>query len=117
MGILSNGEERMVVVEFSIIPLGVGTSVSKFIAPALKEMEKRNIKYEVTSMCTIFEANSVKEVLEVIAAAHEAVFKNRVNRIVTMIKIDDRRDKKISMKGKVESLLSHLKKNRDECGD
>ena len=107
----------MVVVEFSIIPLGVGTSVSKFIAPALKEMKKRNIKCEVTPMCTIFEANSVKEALEVLAAAHEAVFKTGVNRIVTMIKIDDRRDKKISMKGKVESLLSHLRKNRDECGD
>ncbi|RJS85467.1 thiamine-binding protein [Candidatus Bathyarchaeota archaeon] len=100
----------MVIVEFSIIPLGVGTSVSKFIASALKEIEKRKIEYEVTSMCTIFEAESVKEALETIVVAHEAVFKSGVNRIVTMIKIDDRRDKKISVEGKVKSLLSHLKK-------
>ena len=44
----------MVIVEFNVIPLGVGVSVSKFLVPALKELEKRNVKYEITPMCTIF---------------------------------------------------------------
>ena len=33
-----------VIVEFSIIPMREGTSVSKLIAPAIKELEKRGVK-------------------------------------------------------------------------
>ena len=99
----------MVIVEFNIIPLGVGVSVSKFLVPALKELEKRGVKYEVTSMCTIFEAKNMDEALEIVRAAHEAVFEADVKRVVTTIRIDDRRDKEGSMEEKVESLKTQLK--------
>ncbi|RLI37298.1 thiamine-binding protein, partial [Candidatus Bathyarchaeota archaeon] len=52
-----------------------------------------------------FEAESLDEALKVVRAAHEAVFKAGVGRVITTIRIDDRRDLKRSMEEKVESLL------------
>ncbi|MEM3713133.1 MAG: MTH1187 family thiamine-binding protein [Thermoproteota archaeon] len=93
-----------VIVEFSIIPMGEGTSFSKIIAHAVKELENMGVKHELTPMCTVFEANNVKEALEIIGNAHEAVFKQGVKRIITLVKIDDRRDVDRKMEDKVESL-------------
>lgn len=47
----------MAVMEINIVPLGTKTpSVSKYIAEALKELEKeKGIKYTLTSMGTIVE--------------------------------------------------------------
>lgn len=99
-----------VIIEFNIIPLGKGVSVSKFLRPALKELDKRKIKYEITPMCTIFEAKDIKEAFDLVRAAHEAVFKAGVKRVVTTVKIDDRRDVNKSMEEKVKSLKKAIKK-------
>jgi len=99
-----------IIVEFNIVPLGVGTSVSKFLAPAIKELERLRVKYEVTPMCTIFEAENVEEAFNIVKAAHEAVFGENVKRVVTTVKIDDRRDVKRGMKEKVESLKKEVRR-------
>ena len=94
----------VVIVEFNIIPLGKRTSVSKFLAPALKELDERKVRHEITPMCTIFEAKNVGEAFDLVKAAHEAVFQGDVKRVVTTVKIDDRRDVEKSMEEKVKSL-------------
>ena len=66
------------------------------------------MKHEITPMCTIFEAISVEEAFNVVKATHEAVFKTGVERIVTTVKIDDRRDIEKSMDDKVKSLTKKL---------
>jgi uncharacterized protein (TIGR00106 family) len=99
-----------VIVEFTIIPLGVGISVSRFLAPAVHELEKRKVKYEVTSMGTIFEAKNVEEAFKLVREAHESVFEMGVKRVVTAIRIDDRRDGERSMEDKVKSLKALVKK-------
>ena len=99
-----------VIVELSITPLGEGVSVSKFLIPALKELEKHGLKYNITPMCTVFEAGSVEEAFRVVEAAHEAVFKIGAKRVVTTVKIDDRRDIRRDMEEKVKSLEKAIKK-------
>jgi uncharacterized protein (TIGR00106 family) len=99
-----------VIVEFSIVPLGEGLSVSKLLAPAVEELEKREVKYEITSMGTIFEAKNIQEAFWLVAEAHEAVFGEGVKRVVTSVRIDDRRDGERSMEDKVESLKRLVKK-------
>lgn len=101
-----------VIVEFNIIPLGKGVSVSKFLAPALKELDKLGVRYDVTPMCTVFEAESVEEALHVAKVAHEAVFKTGVKRVVTTVKVDDRRDVERSMEEKVKSLERVIERGR-----
>jgi len=97
-----------VIVEFSIIPMGEGASVSKILAHAIKELDKMRVKYELTPMCTVFEANNVGEALRIVATAHETVLKQGVKRVVTLVKIDDRRDVERSMEEKVKSLETAL---------
>jgi uncharacterized protein (TIGR00106 family) len=105
------GVMRMaVIVEFTIIPLGVGISVSQFLVPAVEKLEKRKVKYEVTSMGTIFEAKNVEEAFKLVREAHESVFEIGVKRVVTAIRIDDRRDGERSMEDKVKSLKTLVKK-------
>lgn len=60
-------------------------------------------------MCTIFEAKSIGEAFEVVRVMHEAVFRGSVKRVVTTVKIDDRRDRESSMKEKVAVLKTELR--------
>jgi uncharacterized protein (TIGR00106 family) len=55
-------------------------------------------------MGTIIEGD-LKALFETILKMHEVPFKAGALRVVTTIKIDDRRDKKTSSKGKVEAVL------------
>ena len=100
----------MVIAEVSIIPLGTKTpSVSKHLARALRALrQEKNIKYKLTSMGTIMEGD-LGDILRVVKNMHEGTFDGEVMRVVTTIRIDDRRDKTLSMNGKTESLLKELK--------
>jgi len=99
----------MALVEVSIIPLGTPTpSVSQYIAKAVKVLEgEKDIKYELTAMGTIIEGD-LDRVLTLARKMHEAVFNAGTMRVVTTIKIDDRRDKSSSMSSKMESLKREL---------
>ena len=83
----------MAVVEVSITPLGTGTpGVSEYVAGCIRVLRETGLKYQLTSMGTIIEGD-VGEVLEVVRRMHEEPFAAGANRISTLIKIDDRRDK------------------------
>ena len=99
----------MAIAEVSIIPLGTKTaSVSRYVARAIRALrQEENIKYEITSMGTIIEGD-LEEVLRVVKKMHQSTFGEGVARVVTTIKIDDRRDKPLSPRGKIESLLKEL---------
>ncbi|MCR6623883.1 MAG: MTH1187 family thiamine-binding protein [archaeon YNP-LCB-024-027] len=99
----------MIIVEFSIIPIGVGTGLSGYVAEAVKVLDKRKVKYQLTAMGTIFEAKDLKEAFEIIMEAHEAVIKAGAMRVITNIKLDDRRDKEESMERKVKAVMEKLR--------
>jgi len=100
----------MAVIEVSIIPLGTGTaSVSKYVAQAVEALQgEEDIKYEPTAMGTIIEGD-LERLLALARKMHEAVFAAGVMRVVTVITIDDRRDKKSSASGKIKSLKRELR--------
>jgi len=102
----------MPIVEISIIPLGTGSpSVSKYVASAFSVLRKeKGIKYELTSMGTIIEAPSLKKLLSIAEKMHRRVFSSGVKRVVTTIKIDERKDKKVTLEGKVASVRDKLSK-------
>jgi uncharacterized protein (TIGR00106 family) len=97
-----------VVVELNIIPLGKGVSVSTWLVPALHALETRRVKYELTPMSTVFEAASVADAFDVAQAAHEAVIRAGVTRVVTTLKLDDRRDVATRMEAKVSALKQRI---------
>lgn len=99
----------MAIAEVSIGPLGTkNPSISQYVAKAVKVLQsEKNLKYEITSMGTIIEGD-LDKILVVVKKMHEVTFGEGVSRVVTTVKIDDRRDKTQSMKGKVDSLKKKL---------
>ena len=99
----------MAIAEISVIPLGTKTpSASKHVARAVRVLrEEKNIKYEITSMGTTIEGE-LDKILMVVKKMHEETFSKEVARVITVVKIDDRRDKAISMEGKSDSLKREL---------
>lgn len=99
----------MAIAEVSIVPLGTETpSVSQYVARAVKLLEQeRGIKYELTAMGTIIEGD-LDRILAVVKKMHEEVFGEGVARVLTTVKIDDRRDKAQGIKEKVDSLKRRL---------
>ena len=95
----------MAIMEISIIPLGTKTpSVNRYIADALRILGKeKNITYELTAMGTIVQEDSLDLLLTLAKKMHRAVLGEKIKRVVTTIKIDDRKDKKISIEEKVRS--------------
>jgi len=101
----------MPIMEISIVPLGTKTaSVSGYVADAVKLLkEQKGIKYELTSMGTIIEADSVGKLLVIAGKMHKTVLKDKIKRVVTTIKIDDRKDRKLTAKGKIKSVQKRLR--------
>ena len=99
----------MVIAEISVVPLGTKTtSVSQHVARAVKVLEQeKDIKYEMTAMGTIIEGD-LDKILAAVKKMHERTFGEGVVRVVTTIKIDDRRDRAQGMKEKVDSLKKKL---------
>jgi uncharacterized protein (TIGR00106 family) len=99
----------MAIAEISVVPLGTKTpSVSPYVARAVKVLEReKDIRYEITPMGTIIEGD-LDRILAVAKKMHEGTFGEGVARVLTTVKIDDRRDKTRGMKEKVDSLKKKL---------
>src|SRR4030042_2975623 len=88
-----SGGESMAIAEISVVPLGTKTpSVSQYVARAIKVLEReRDIRYEITAMGTIVEGD-LDRILALVKKMHEVVFEEGVARVLTTVKIDERRD-------------------------
>jgi len=102
----------MALVEVSIIPIGTGNpSLSRYVARAVEILRsEKDIRYELTAMGTIIEGDLAR-VMTLVKRMHDAVFDTGVMRVVTMVKIDERRDKASSLTSKLESLKRELGHN------
>jgi len=94
----------MIIADVSVAPIGVGTSLSSYVKEAHAAIKAANVKYYAGPMGTTFEAETLDQLFSIIKAAHEAVVNAGAQRIVTTIKIDDRRDKDARMDAKVKAL-------------
>jgi uncharacterized protein (TIGR00106 family) len=94
-----------VIAEFSIHPIGEGTSVSRYVRAALAELRKaRGLRLQVTPMATVIEARRLSEILTAVGAAHESLFSLGARRVDFTLRVDDRRDKERRMEDKVRAL-------------
>ena len=85
--------------EFSVTPIGKGTSVSKYVARCLKIVDASGLDYRMNAMGTVVEG-SFDEVLSLIAKCHKAVARDS-ERVSTIIKIDDRKGARGQLEAKV----------------
>lgn len=99
----------MVVAELTIVPSATGPSVSHYVVRAQEIIQAhRDIKSMLTPMGTILEGE-LDAVLAVIREVHDSAFDGATRRVLTLVKIDDRRDKPLTMQGKLDSVTAKLK--------
>ena len=98
----------MALMEITIVPLGTGTSVSQYVAEAIRALESLpGVDYELTSMGTIIEGD-VDQLLVAALKMHQAVLDTGAQRVETTIRIDDRQDKPLTLTSKLTSLKKAL---------
>ena len=98
----------MAFMHLTIIPLGTGsTSLGEYVADIQKALEKTGLPYTLTDMGTTVEGNS-RELLTLAAQLSEMPFEKGVQRVVTQISLDDRRDKKVALGDKILSVADRL---------
>jgi uncharacterized protein (TIGR00106 family) len=99
----------MAIMEISVVPLGEGCSVSKYVAKCVEVIQRYNLTYEITAMGTIIEGD-LEKLMEVALLMHKIPFDMGAKRVLTTIKIDDRRDKTSTIYSKVESVKNKISK-------
>jgi uncharacterized protein (TIGR00106 family) len=67
------------------------------------------IKFQLTPMATIIEGE-LGRILDTVAKLHANTFDAGASRVLTSLMIDDRRDKEITMEGKIASVREKLEK-------
>jgi len=76
--------------EISVVPVGSGESLSKYIAEVLKLLEEEKIKYELTSMGTVVELNNYVELGFLLEKINDKMLEMGVGRVYMVIKTDFR---------------------------
>jgi len=92
-----------VVAEFSMIPIGVGVSLSKYIAACKKVLEETDLKIELHGNGTNIEGEW-DQVMLAIKRCHKVVHQMGALRISSMVKVATRVDREETLSGKIKSV-------------
>ncbi len=95
------------IAEFAIVPIGVGVSLSRYVAECEKIVRASGLTYELHANGTNIEGEW-EEVSAVIRACHERLHEMGVPRIYTVMKMATRSDRDQNMREKVPSVLEKL---------
>lgn len=93
-------------VDFSIMPVGKGESLSKDVAEAVRLIIDSRLPYKVGPMATSIEG-SWDQVMDLIKKAKDRMLET-CNRVIITIKIDERKDAKDRLIGKLKSVEKQL---------
>jgi len=98
-------------IDISVVPVGTqSSSVSQYVAGAVKILQNEpGIKYELTAMNTVIEGD-LEQLLSLAHRMHNSAFDAGVKRVVTTIRIDERRDKPLTIEGKKAAVREKLGK-------
>jgi uncharacterized protein (TIGR00106 family) len=94
-----------VIADFTLVPIGVGVSLSKYVAACEEILDRPGLKTSLHANGTNIEGEW-DEVFAAIKACHEKVHAMGAPRIHANIKLGTRTDRAQTMDDKVDSVLS-----------
>ena len=96
----------MPILEISIMPIGTGqASFSSYISKACDVVEKHGLQYQVTPLATMVEGE-MEQLMTVLKEVHNLPFSAGVDRVITNVTIDERRDQRMDMESMVSKVNS-----------
>jgi uncharacterized protein (TIGR00106 family) len=96
-------------IEFSIIPVGSGSSIGDRLAEVLRIVDASGLSYKVNPMGTVVEGEW-DELFRLIKKCHLTTMKKE-ERVITTISIDDRKGKPNRIDLKVKSIEKRIGKS------
>ncbi len=99
-----------VLVDLCVVPLGVGVSVSKYVAVCEEIIKDAGLKSTLHANGTNIEGDW-DDVFYAIKRCHEVIHEMGAPRIFTSLRINTRIDKEQSMQDKIDSVRSKLMNN------
>ena len=95
------------IVDFSVIPIGVGLSLSPYVAACQRVLEQSGLHYELHPNGTDVEGEW-DQVFAAVQRCHETLHEMGVPRIATTIRVGTRTDRDQTMTDKVRSVQAKL---------
>lgn len=96
-----------VIIDLCVVPVGVGVSVSEYIAACLEIIRQAGLTHTLHAYGTNIEGEW-DDVFDVVRRCHEAVHAMGAPRISTTIKLGTRTDREQTMEEKVQSVQDKL---------
>lgn len=91
----------------AIFPTDKGDSVSKYVAEVIQYIRQSGVSYQLNSMGTTIETETMEEALAVINGAYE-ILEPQASRVYCNITMDIRKGQSDRMKHKVESVEAKI---------
>lgn len=80
---------------------------SKYVAECHRILDEAKIKNVLTPMSTVIEGD-IDDVFKIVRVIQERMYEMGAQRVYTMMRIDDRRDKPLTIKGKLKAVNDKL---------
>jgi uncharacterized protein (TIGR00106 family) len=96
-----------VIVDFCVVPLGVGVSLGEYIAACEKILTRPGLKTQLHAYGTNIEGDW-DEVFQAIKECHEGLHKMGVPRISASLRVGTRTDREQTMADKVRSVQGRM---------
>jgi uncharacterized protein (TIGR00106 family) len=98
-----------VIADFCVIPIGVGTSVSRYVAICQDVLEESGLDHTMHAYGTNVEGEW-DDVFRAIRLCHDRIHEAGAPRVSTSVRIGTRIDREQSMEDKIESVLQKRSK-------
>ncbi len=100
----------MAIMQIVVMPRGGDTTrtTSFYVAEIHKFLKTQKLRHQLHDMGTLVEGTSA-ELWALAKKLHEMPFRMGSQRVYTIVNIDDRRDKKISLGDKIKSVQKRMK--------
>lgn len=96
-----------VMIDICIVPMGVGVSVSKYVAQCQKVFDAAGLAHQMHAYGTNVEGEW-DEVMMAVKQCHEVIHELGAPRITTSMRLGTRTDRSQSMQDKIDSVESQL---------
>ncbi|MFA6498380.1 MAG: MTH1187 family thiamine-binding protein [Desulfurivibrionaceae bacterium] len=98
----------MAIMQLTIIPLGTkNPNLGRYVADIEQTLQREGVPHTLTDMGTIIEGEP-QALLALAARLHGLPFAHGVQRVVTQMVLDERRDKEVKLGDKTAAVQAHL---------
>ena len=95
------------IVELGVVPIGVGVSLSKYVAACENILKEAGLEHQLHSYGTNIEGEW-DDVFAAVKKCHEVIHEMGAPRIFTVLKVGTRTDRNQSMGDKIKSVQEKL---------